>query len=76
MILSPVIALFATISGMKGAFGALDTSGADVDTLLGQIGNVLVATTIGLGISAVMFIWMVSAIIRFCRLPAPVEAAP
>ncbi|WAC20685.1 MotA/TolQ/ExbB proton channel family protein [Luteolibacter sp. SL250] len=76
MIFSPVAAMMATMVGMKGAFGALGTSGADVGALGDHIGNVMVATTIGLGISAIMFIWMVVAIIRLCVLPAPVEATP
>ncbi|RYD30767.1 MAG: hypothetical protein EOP87_16035, partial [Verrucomicrobiaceae bacterium] len=29
-IFSPVVAMIATMGGMKGAFGALGTSGADV----------------------------------------------
>ncbi len=72
MILSPVAAMVTTIGGMKGGLG---TSGADVDALGEHIGNVMLATTIGFGISVVMFIWLVIAIIRLCVLPAPVQAA-
>lgn len=76
MILSPVVAMMATMSGMKGAFGALGAGGGDVDALGEHIGNVLVATTIGFGISVVMFIWLVIAIVRLCMLPAPMGPNP
>jgi len=45
---APMIGLLGTVAGMKGAFGALDTSGTDVGGLAGHIGEVLVATASGL----------------------------
>ena len=45
---APMIGLLGTVAGMKGAFGALGTSGADVGALAGHIGEVLVATATGL----------------------------
>lgn len=45
---APMIGLLGTVFGMKGAFGSLGTSGADVGALAGHIGEVLVATATGL----------------------------
>lgn len=53
---SPMIGLVGTVSGMKGAFGALNTSGADVGGLAGHIGEVLVATATGLIVAIPAFI--------------------
>lgn len=53
---APMIGLLGTTLGMKGAFGALGTSGADVSQLSGHIGHVLVATATGLLVAIPAFI--------------------
>lgn len=45
---APMIGLIGTVIGMKGAFGALQNTGADVGGLASHIGEVLVATATGL----------------------------
>ena len=49
---APMIGLLGTVTGMKGAFGALSSSGAgDAGALAAHIGEVLVATATGLAVS-------------------------
>ncbi|MCR5184084.1 MAG: MotA/TolQ/ExbB proton channel family protein [Opitutales bacterium] len=49
---SPMIGLLGTVTGMKGAFSALSSSGAgDAGALAAHIGEVLVATATGLAVS-------------------------
>lgn len=53
---TPMIGLLGTVAGMKGAFGALQTSGAgDTGALAGHIGEVLVATASGLFVAIPAF---------------------
>lgn len=69
MVAAPMVALLGTAGGMHGAFSQLGTSGADVGALSNHIGQVLIATFIGLGVSVIAFTWMVVAIVRLCILP-------
>ncbi len=53
----PMIGLLGTVTGMKGAFGALSTEGAgNAGALAAHIGEVLVATASGLAVSIPAFI--------------------
>ena len=71
MIVVPLGTLIVSLFGMRGAFGALGTSGADVGALGNHIGEVLVSTSIGMGFGLIAFIWMVVSIIKLCSLPKP-----
>ncbi len=53
---TPMVGLLGTVSGMKGAFGSLGTSGiGDPAALAGHIGEVLVATASGLFVAIPAF---------------------
>ncbi|KAB2641963.1 MAG: MotA/TolQ/ExbB proton channel family protein [Verrucomicrobia bacterium] len=53
---SPMVGLLGTVSGMRGAFAALGTSGiGDTSKLAGHIGEVLIATASGLFIAIPAF---------------------
>ena len=53
---SPMVGLLGTVSGMRGAFSALGTSGiGDTSKLAGHIGEVLIATASGLFIAIPAF---------------------
>jgi biopolymer transport protein ExbB len=53
---TPMVGLLGTVSGMKGAFGSLGTSGiGDPTALAGHIGEVLVATASGLFVAIPAF---------------------
>lgn len=55
---TPMIGLIGTVSGMKGAFASLGSSGAqDVGALSGHIGEVLVATATGLIVAVPAFLF-------------------
>ncbi len=55
---TPMIGLIGTVSGMKGAFASLGSSGAqDVSALSGHIGEVLVATATGLIVAVPAFLF-------------------
>jgi len=69
MVVAPVVGLLTTVGGMHGAFDQMGTSGADVGALSNHIGEVLIATLVGLGVSVITFIWMVVSIVRLCTLP-------
>ena len=53
---SPMVGLLGTVSGMRGAFASLGTSGiGDTAALAGHIGEVLIATASGLFIAIPAF---------------------
>ena len=75
MIAVPMGVILVNLIGMQGAYSNLGTSGADVGALAKHIGEVLVATAIGMGLGLIAFIWMVVSIIKLCTLPQPPSMA-
>jgi biopolymer transport protein ExbB len=75
VLIPPLIGLGGTVVGMVGAFGELSQTGeADPEALAGDISTALVTTVWGLLFSALSFVVLVIAVIRFMLLPKPEKA--
>jgi len=75
VLIPPLIGLGGTVVGMVGAFGELSQTGeADPEALAGDISTALVTTVWGLLFSALAFVVLVIAVIRFMLLPKPEKA--
>jgi biopolymer transport protein ExbB/TolQ len=75
VLVPPLFGLAGTVAGMVGAFGELSQTGeADPSALAGDISTALLTTIWGLGLSALAFVVLVVAVVRFMLLPKPEKA--
>ena len=68
IVIFPMIGLLVTVIGMRGAFSDLGPSGIeDPEQLSAHIGEVLIATSVGLVFSIIGFIPLIISIVQHCK---------